>query len=373
MGKSKKDNKNILIIAIFIITMLGVGFIFGFLSGKSGKINNLTFKETIFEAILVTSIFIIMFMLQIILHEAGHLIFGLLSGYEFISFRIGSLTIIREDKKFKFKKFKIKGTAGQCLMMPKTDNYEELKYVSYNLGGVLINLIVTIISAIILLGVDNKFIEIILKCIITTGLVCFISNGIPMKIGGIANDGYNIVAISKDKFIKYCFYVQLKVNGLLYKGIRIKDMPIEWFYVKDEADLNSPMVTAIRMMEANYYHDKLDFKRAKNIYEDILKNTPNILKLYENEIKCELLFYEILNNNIEKVNELYTKDLKNYIKLTECYVSRNRLMYAYNLIVLKDKEQANKILVEFKKIKKTYPAKGEIASEEEVISFMSKN
>lgn len=372
MDKSKKDNKNILIIAIFIITMLGIGFLFGFLSGKSGKINNLTFEETIFQMILVISVFIIIFMLQIILHEAGHLIFGLLSGYKFVSFRIGSITIIREDKKFKFKKFKIKGTAGQCLMMPKTENYEELKYISYNLGGVLINFIVTIISGIILLVVDNKLAEIILKCLITTGLVCFISNGIPMKIGGIANDGYNILAISKDKFIKYCFYIQLKVNGLLYKGIRMKDMPIEWFYVKEGTDLNIPMVTAIRTMEANYYHDKLDFERAKTIYEDILKTTPNILKLYENEIKCELLFYEILNNNIEKVNEVYTKDLRNYIKLTECYVSRKRLMYAYNLIILKDKEKADNILVEFKKIKKTYPAKGEIASEEEVISLIDK-
>ena len=370
MCKSKKDNKNIISIGCFILIMLCVGFLFGFLSGK---VNNLNFEETIFNMIVIMLIFIITFMLQIIFHEAGHLIFGLLSGYDFVSFRIGSITLIREDKKFKFKKFKIKGTAGQCLMMPKTDNYEEIKYVLYNLGGVLVNLIVTIISAILLLASDNNFIDIILKFFITTGLICFITNGIPMKIGGIANDGYNIMAISKDKFIKYCFYLQLKVNGLLYEGIRIKDMPIEWFYVKEEADLNIPMVTAIRIMEANYYHDKLDFERAKTIYEDILKTTPNILKLYENEIKCELLFYEILNNNIEKVNELYTKDLRNYIKLTECYVSRKRLMYAYNLIILKDKEKTDKILEDFEKIKKTYPAKGEIVSEEEVISLINKS
>ena len=44
------------------------------------------------------------------------------------------------------------------------------------------------------------------------------------------------------KFIKYCFYIQLKVNGLVYKGIRIKDMPIEWFNIEDGIDLNKPMV-----------------------------------------------------------------------------------------------------------------------------------
>ena len=44
---------------------------------------------------------IIGYMVQIIIHEAGHLIFGLLTGYTFVSFRIGSLTIIKEDGKLK--------------------------------------------------------------------------------------------------------------------------------------------------------------------------------------------------------------------------------------------------------------------------------
>ena len=57
-----------------------------------------------------------------------------------------------------------------------------------------------------------------------------------------------------------------------------------------------------------------EFDLAKEYYENVLDKTPNIIKLYENEIKCELLFYEILNENMEKVKELYTKELRNYIK-----------------------------------------------------------
>ncbi|WP_294130041.1 hypothetical protein [uncultured Clostridium sp.] len=96
--------------------------------------------------------------------------------------------------------------------------------------------------------------------------------------------------------------------------MRVKDMPVEWFYVKDGADLNNHMVTYMKIMEANYYQDKLKFDLAKEYYENVLDKTPNIIKLYENEIKCELLFYEILNENMEKVKELYTKELRNYIK-----------------------------------------------------------
>ena len=78
--------------------------------------------------------------------------------------------------------------------------------------------------------------------------------------------------------------------------MRVKDMPVEWFYVKDGADLSNHMVTYMKIMEANYYQDKLNFDLAKECYENILDKAPDIIKLYENEIKCELLFYEIFWN-----------------------------------------------------------------------------
>lgn len=315
MGKNKRNYKNIIFSICFILVIFLLGFFGGRLLGKEIAKSSLSYEESIFTTVLDILIFYFAFIMQVIIHEAGHLIFGLISGYEFISFRVGSITIVKDDGKFKLKKFKIKGTGGQCLMMPKTNNYEELKYMLYNLGGTLMNAIVSITSLIVLVTVDtNKYTKVILLAFVFIGVVLVISNGVPMKLGGISNDGHNIISISKDKFIKYCFYTQLKVNGLLSKGMRVKDMPVEWFYVKDGADLNNHMVTYMKIMEANYYQDKLKFDLAKEYYENVLDKTPNIIKLYENEIKCELLFYEILNENMEKVKELYTKELRNYIK-----------------------------------------------------------
>ena len=374
MGKNKRNYKNIIFSICFILVIFLLGFFGGRLLGQEIAKSSLSSEESIFRAVLYIFIFYFGYIIQAIIHEAGHLIFGLISGYEFISFRVGSITIIKDEGKFKLKKFKIKGTGGQCLMMPKTNNYEELNYVLYNLGGILMNAIISIISLIVLMSVDtNKYIKVILFTLIFMGVLCVISNGIPMKFAGISNDGYNTITISRDKFIKYCFYTQLKVNGLLSKGMRVKDMPVEWFYVKDGADLNNHMVTYMKIMEANYYQDKLNFDLAKECYENILDKAPDIIKLYENEIKCELLFYEILNGNTEKVEELYTKELRNYIKLTNCYISRKRLMYVYNLLVLKDKKKADKVLGEFEKVKKSYPIKGEIESEKEIMNFIVDN
>ena len=374
MRKKKKGSKKIIFYICFSLVILLLGFFGGFLLGEKMEKSSLSFEMSIFTIVLYIFTLYFAFITQVIIHEAGHLIFGLLSGYEFISFRVGSITIVKDQGKFKLKKFKIKGTGGQCLMMPKTNNYEEINYVLYNLGGILMNFIASIICLLILMLVDtNQYIKVMLSEFILIGVICVISNGIPMKLSGISNDGYNTISISRDKFIKYCFYIQLKVNGLLSKGMRVKDMPIEWFNVKEGADLNNPLVTFLKIMEANYYQDKLDFNLAKECYENILDNAPNIIKLYENEIKCELLFYEILNENMEKVDELYTKELRNYIKITDCYISRKRLMYVYNLIVLKDKEKADKVLGEFEKLKNSYPIKGDIESEEEIMSFILDN
>src|SRR5699024_5270507 len=106
---------------IFIILCSVLGFFMAYLSMNylreivpSSWADNILINIILF--IIPFLIFIISFLGHIIIHELGHLIFGLATGYSFVSFRVGSITIIREDGKFKNKKYSIPGTGGQCLM-----------------------------------------------------------------------------------------------------------------------------------------------------------------------------------------------------------------------------------------------------------------
>ena len=58
------------------------------------------------------------FLLQLILHEAGHLLFGLATGYRFASFRVGNLIWIKTDGGLRRGTYRLAGTAGQCLLFP---------------------------------------------------------------------------------------------------------------------------------------------------------------------------------------------------------------------------------------------------------------
>ena len=80
--------------------------------------------------------------LQLIIHETGHLVFGLLSGYRFSSFRIGSFMWMKVNGKLVCKKLTVAGTGGQCLMIPPELQDGKIPVLMYNLGGSIMNLVV---------------------------------------------------------------------------------------------------------------------------------------------------------------------------------------------------------------------------------------
>ena len=110
--KGEKVNKKFKILLYIVIIGLGygVGNLIGYYAGEQ-----LSSQEAPnIYLIIVTLLFGII--LQIIIHEAGHLFFGLLSGYKFISFKVFNFAIVKdEENRIKFKIIQgTKGTAGQC-------------------------------------------------------------------------------------------------------------------------------------------------------------------------------------------------------------------------------------------------------------------
>lgn len=74
----------------------------------------------------------------VLLHELGHALFGYLSGGRFISFRVFSFILIKEDNSWHIKKYNIPKTAGQCIMTYSNFN-EHHPFLLYHLGGSLID------------------------------------------------------------------------------------------------------------------------------------------------------------------------------------------------------------------------------------------
>ena len=100
-----------------------------------------TLGETLPEVALLIAGMYAAIAAQLILHEAGHLAFGLMTGYRFCSFRVFSLIWVKIGGRIRLRRLSIAGTGGQCLMAPPEMKNGKIPVTLYNLGGSIMNLL----------------------------------------------------------------------------------------------------------------------------------------------------------------------------------------------------------------------------------------
>ena len=138
-----------------------------------------------------------------------------------------------------------------------------MPYAWYLAGGVIANMVVAVISIIILfLHIAGVFASCLLAMLALSGAYLAITNGIPMKIGGVANDGDNIRTLRHDTEARRLLWIQLKANVLYTRGERLSDMPAEWFVVPVDADAGNYLWATIIGLRSSREIEQLDFGAA---------------------------------------------------------------------------------------------------------------
>jgi len=344
------------------------------LSDFFGNLGNVRLSLILFSCFLSLVCLILAVFMQILLHEAGHLIFGLATGYRFVSFRVGSLTLIKEDGKFRFKHFSIAGTGGQCLLSPPDKPYEEVPYFWYNAGGVLMNLLTAIVAFILWLTMPEMPLSLHLFLLFTfiCGFFLALMNGIPLKMSGIANDGHNIILMRKDLNARRYLVAQLSVNAEAQKGVRLKDMPDEWFPDDEVTDYGNIMQVAVRVIYASRFIDRKEFAVAQKLFCEMIWHKKEIVGLYVREIVCEVLFLELVGQcREEEIKHLYTNGMQRYIqRYKNLTTSKQRLLCALALHWEKQPEKAKEIYEKVLRHKDRYLLQGEVISDLDIMETM---
>lgn len=362
MGKKKKSSKkerktDIIVVLLFVL----LGVIISFVSSKYGSGNSG------FSFIYDFIILIIILYIQIIIHEFGHLLFGLLSGYGFSSFRIGSLMLIRENNKMKVKKYSLAGTGGQCLMSPP--KMENMPYVLYFLGGAILNLLTAIISCIILFLTDFQFIPVVLVTFSLIGILYAITNGLPIKTSLVATDGYYAFSIKNNSEKLKALWIQLEVANQTAKGIRIKDMPEEWFYISSKEELKDSLIATVAVYYCNRLMDLHEFSKAKKEMKKLLAMDTAMIGIHSQLLINDIVYCNlILNEETEKIESLLNKNQRKFMKAMKNFPSIIRTEYTYNLFQNKEREMEKQKLL-FQKVSKSYPYACEIQCEKELMEI----
>ena len=345
-------------------------FIAKFLLGNDSSKN----KDTalIFAVLDIFTIFIA-YILGIIIHESGHLVMGLLTGYKFVSFRIGTFTIVKRDGKLSVNRFKVVGTAGQCLMTHDiVDSPEDIPYFWYHAGGGLFNILTAVImGSVSLILKDGSQVKTIVSLIAVVSLFIALLNLIPMKLSGVQNDGANILLQLRSPEERKYLLNGLIIAGNMYQGKTLYELPEKLFDGADAAGDLGKVQLAID--KAGRSADLFDFETARDMYERILEND-SLVEILANECRCELMFcYIMLGESKEKIDELYD-DVKKYIAQTEKFMlSKTLIMYVYYYIYKKDKTNADKYCSLTDTMSENYVCPGEAKAVKGTLEYIKQN
>lgn len=305
---------------------------------------------------------VLFMLLQVIIHEGGHLIAGLCTGWKFLSFRVGSLTLVRSECKMKWKKHTVVGTAGQCLMIPPECEYEKCPFYLYLFGGGAADFLTSGIAFFI--GMFSGGIpQIICNLFAMLGVCSGLSNLMPAKIAGIMNDGYQIfVELPGDNNAKKNMYCLLSACAILTEAEGTEALPESirnTILELDGEDFKDVSTVNLLMYKCTILQEQGRYEEMGEICQKIADNR-DTLQLFKNEAKCELLYLEIMGEcNEEKIQDIYDKKLQDYIKATAMYPSRKRLMYAYHLLYKEDEAEAEKEYQALLKAAETYPCRAD--------------
>lgn len=287
--------------------------------------------------IILWSVFytLITYVMQIIIHEAGHLLFGLITKYKLIMLRIFCFALVRgANGRCSFRIYRCSGSYGQCLMLPM--GKEQYPYVLITLGGIIFNFITAALASmtIILYQPYLPFVHklgVILFGFYGYGFAAL--NLLRFSSSGATTDGSVLSALLKDYSARDCNKKQLKAAQYLIYGKTYGEIPLELLSVPVGAELSNPVIGYHKILESYYYMDHREWGSAKeclDLFCPYMEQLPTWLK---NTVLMEQLFISIMQgDNTVRSSNIYS-GIKRYLKQSKSEYSTIRVCAAYEIYV----------------------------------------
>lgn len=301
---------------------------------------------------------------QIILHEGGHMVFGLLTGYRFVSFRIGSWMVQKENGRLRLHRYTLAGTGGQCLMAPPPIVDGKMPYKLYNAGGALFDLFTVLPAAGLAVLCGSWMARTFWEMFCVMGLGTALTNGIPLRVQGVANDGANACDLGKDPAALQAFWNQLSVNARQAEGVPLREMPEAWFSLPAEG-LDNLMVAAQAVLHANRLMDEGCFAETAQAIDALEAQSTALLPLHHGLLLCDRLTCALLTGEdaASLLGRWNSSGMKGFRKQMRKMPIVLRTEYFVALLAEQNPADARKIRTAFETCAKNYPYAAEAANE----------
>ena len=343
------------------------GIIVGFTGGGVDMVAAKLISFAVFYLMLYAASYI-----QTVIHESGHLVGGLLSGYGFGSFRIGKWMWIKRDGRVAFSKLPTPAGAGQCLMSPPELKDGKMPVMLYHLGGALMNLAASVALAGIALALPEASIaRAALFMLAFIGLAIAINNGVPLRLGIANNDGFNALESARSSEAVRATWIMLKTTELLSRGVRLKDMPAEWFAPPDDGEMGNSLVATIAVLSCERLVEEKRFDEARAQIEHALAVENGMVEIQRRALINDRLFIELITDNRpDWIAGALDKAQRKYMKTRRGSIGVLRTEYALALLSRGDMVEAAQIRARFDKAASAHPYPADVEGELELIAIV---
>lgn len=236
----------------------------------------------------------------------------------------------------------------------------------YNFGGALMNALTALLALCVgLLFPAESLARLGLMVFCAVGVMFALLNGLPMRTGLVSNDGRNALDIARDPAAMRAFWVQLRMNEEVSRGVRQKDMPAEWFQVPQDEEMKNGITAALGVFACGRLMDEHRFGEADALMRPLLC-MDSIPGLYKGLMRCDRMYVELITKNRpEALSGMRSKEQMKFMKAMARYPSVLRTEYAYALLAEKDGEKAAALRDKLEKQLAAYPYPGEAEAERE--------
>ena len=194
-------------------------------------------------------------------------------------------------------------------------------------------------------------------------------NGLPLRVGPVDNDGRNILSIRRSPAARRAFWLQMKVNAQQAAGVRLRDMPEDWFSVPGDETPENSILAAVPVNRASRLMDAQRFEEAAALQDRLLAQE-DLAGIYRGLLSCDRIFCELLGEGREEtLAALMTKQQAKFMKSMKSYPSVLRTLLALALLRDQDASAAEKLRASFDKVARSYPYPTDIESERELIAL----
>lgn len=313
------------------------------------------------SAALLLLFFLVRFF-AMLLHETGHLVCGLASGFRFSYLQVWPFRLSRLDGRFKLSLTRA-SDVGLCGMFPPE---APCSLWLYYLGGVLANGLGCLLGlAGFLCTPPQGFWHWVLLSFSLQNLALALINGLPLRFLSVDVDGLRVQCLLRSPFARQAQRDIYRVGALFYTT-RLRDMPEELFYLPQGAELQNrvslyPGLNLVlrtldqhRFAEAASLAGWLEAKAALSVYERF--------SLRDLQIYCALLAGADIRPYETPGQQ---KLLRRYLRSSPSVV---RTQYARALLWNQNPVEANALLGQFERLAKNLSPM-ELQGERELIAI----